>query len=131
MAGRHTRSWGECGACARACNPLSGGFGHQRSGITTGVGGATLDWDRLGAGNARAETDGLRRKAVKGIVRPPRPRKPGLQLSWEVTTAQREPPWNAERRAVPAGTAPRPLARVFATRLSAFRVLILFFRSPG
>src|SRR5665213_1410991 len=60
LAGRHTRSWGECGACARACNPLSGGFGHQRSGITTGVGGATLDWDRLGAGNARAETDGLR-----------------------------------------------------------------------
>jgi hypothetical protein len=65
------------------------------------------------------------------IVRPPRPRKPGLELSWEVTTAQREPPWNAERRAVPAGTAPRPLARVVTTRLSAFHILILFFRSPG
>ncbi len=42
----HSLERGECGACARACNPLPGGFGHQRSGTTAGVGVETLDWDR-------------------------------------------------------------------------------------
>ena len=51
---------GECGACARACNPLPGGFGHQRSGTTAGVGVETLDWDRRARGNARGDAYDLR-----------------------------------------------------------------------
>jgi len=94
--------WGECGACARACNPLPGGFGHQRSGTTAGVGVETLDWDRGPRVTPVEKVRDLRPGwRPKDRVLPPRPRKHGLELSWGVTTAQPEPPWNAERRARP------------------------------
>jgi hypothetical protein len=46
MARRHTASW-ERGRCPRAgLQPAPGRLGYQPSGIMTGVGGASLDWDR-------------------------------------------------------------------------------------
>jgi hypothetical protein len=38
--------WGGCGARGRICSPLPGGLGIMSPGIMTGVGGASLDWDR-------------------------------------------------------------------------------------
>jgi hypothetical protein len=58
-----------------------------------------------------------------------------------VTTGRQEPRWNAERRAAPAGAAPRPkrvqtvtsgcVARIVTTRLSAFRLLFYFLPFVG
>src|SRR5580658_6489651 len=42
VARRHIASW-ERGRC---CRLLAGGLGIMSPGITTGVGGASLDWDR-------------------------------------------------------------------------------------
>src|SRR5262249_443326 len=39
----HAGLRGEGGACARICNPLPGGFGHQPRSTTTTVRGASLD----------------------------------------------------------------------------------------
>ena len=103
----------------------------------------SLDWDR----RARITPVEKRKVSAPRLGRAYRtkrsrrvPRKPGLELSWGVTTAQREPQWNADRRAVPAGAAPPPLERCRTrmvrkagfkpvTRLSAFRYLFYFFRS--
>ena len=41
-----SRRWSGCGARGRICSSLSGGLGIMSPGITTGVGGASLDWDR-------------------------------------------------------------------------------------
>ena len=38
--------WGGCGARGRICSSLPGGLGIMSPGIMTGVGGASLDWDR-------------------------------------------------------------------------------------
>src|SRR5580700_6415283 len=43
---RHAVRWGGCGARGRICSPLPGGLGIMSPGIMTGVGGASLDWDR-------------------------------------------------------------------------------------
>jgi hypothetical protein len=43
---RQAERWSGCGARGRICSPLSGGLGIMSPGITTGVGGASLDWDR-------------------------------------------------------------------------------------
>src|SRR5450755_665411 len=46
MARRHTASW-ERGRCPRAgLQSAPGRLGYQSPGITTGMGGASLDWDR-------------------------------------------------------------------------------------
>ncbi len=46
MARRHTVSW-ERGRCPRAgLQSAPGRLGYQSPGITTGTGGASLDWDR-------------------------------------------------------------------------------------
>jgi hypothetical protein len=50
------------------------------------------------------------RKLSRGRQSPPR--RPGLELSWGVTTAQREPRWNAERRAAPSLGRAAPEARM-------------------
>src|SRR5215471_14050800 len=44
---------GECGARARTCNPLPGGFGHQSLGTRTGARGARWTQGQAGAGNTR------------------------------------------------------------------------------
>jgi hypothetical protein len=68
------------------------GFGHQPSGITTGVGVETLDWDRRARVTPVERCRDLRRKAVHKIVPfPPSRRKHGLELSQKVTTVWREP----------------------------------------
>src|SRR5215470_6889222 len=46
---------GECGARGRACNPRSGGFGHQPPSTTTRVRGAVAGLGQAGAGNARSK----------------------------------------------------------------------------
>jgi hypothetical protein len=38
--------WSGCGARGWFCTLPSGGLGIMSPGITTGVGGASLDWDR-------------------------------------------------------------------------------------
>ena len=38
--------WSGCGARGQICSLLPGGLGIMSPGITTGVGGASLDWDR-------------------------------------------------------------------------------------
>ena len=38
--------WSGCGAREWFCTLLPGGLGIMSPGITTGVGGASLDWDR-------------------------------------------------------------------------------------
>ena len=43
---RHAVRWSGCGACGRICSPLPGGLGIMSPGTMTGVGGASLDWDR-------------------------------------------------------------------------------------
>ena len=46
MTRRHTASW-ERGRCPRAAlQPAPGRLGYQSPAITTGAGGASLDWDR-------------------------------------------------------------------------------------
>jgi hypothetical protein len=46
MARRHIASWGR-GRCPRAgLQPAPGRLGYQSPDITTGAGGASLDWDR-------------------------------------------------------------------------------------
>jgi hypothetical protein len=108
--------------------PLSGGFGHQPLGTTTGVRGARWTQGQAGAGNTRS-TDR------------PRPRKPGLRLS----SLRWKTPWGKSRGGTPAGerarkrraaraalsvarTARRLRADNRTLRLPAFRPLI-FFRS--
>jgi hypothetical protein len=77
----------------------------------TGLRGASLDWDRRGAGNA----------AIR-----PRPRKPGPTLSLRDEQSHwREPRWNAGRRARLARRAPRREVRRF--RNSVFRRSASFF----
>ena len=41
-----TERWSGCGARGRICSLLPGGLGIMSPGIMTGVGGASLDWDR-------------------------------------------------------------------------------------
>jgi hypothetical protein len=43
---RQAERWSGCGARGWFCTLLSGGLGIMSPGITTGVGGASLDWDR-------------------------------------------------------------------------------------
>jgi hypothetical protein len=43
---RQAVRWSGCGARGRICSPLPGGLGIMSPGIMTGVGGASLDWDR-------------------------------------------------------------------------------------
>ena len=43
---RHAEGWSGCGARGWFCTLLSGGLGIMSPGIMTGVGGASLDWDR-------------------------------------------------------------------------------------
>src|SRR5580704_17889864 len=43
---RQAVRWSGCGARGRICSLLSGGLGIMSPGIMTGVGGASLDWDR-------------------------------------------------------------------------------------
>ncbi len=51
----------ECGARGRRLvTGALGRLGHHPAGTRTGARGASLDWDRRGAGNARGEAQGLR-----------------------------------------------------------------------
>src|SRR5580658_10327747 len=43
---RQAVRWSGCGARGRICSPLPGGLGIMSPGIMTGVGGASLAWDR-------------------------------------------------------------------------------------
>src|SRR5580700_7538046 len=87
------------------------------AGTTAGAGGAFPGLGQAGADNARF---------------PPRPRMPGLELSQEVTTAWREPRWDAERRA--RSVFERAAAPVWRGELTGPFLgvpLPLFLRSPG
>ena len=87
------------------------------AGTTAGAGGAFPGLGQAGAENARF---------------PPRPRRPGLKLSQEVTTAWREPRWDAERRARSVfERAAAPVWRGELTRPFLGVPLPLFLRSPG
>ncbi len=102
---------GECGARARRLVTVAlGRLGHHPAGTTTGVRGASLDWDRRGAGNARGEARGLRPPVGAGLqdrTLRPGPRKHGLTLSLgDQLSPWREPQWNADRRARFARRAP-------------------------
>ena len=112
-----------------------GRFRHHPAGTMTGARGASLDWDRHGAGNARGAAQGLRPPvgaAVEDRTLRPSPRKHGLTLSLrDEQSLRREPRWNAERRAAPAGAAPHRKVRwldVCAFRRSAS---FFFFRRVG
>jgi hypothetical protein len=76
--------------------------------------GSPLDWDR--------------RRRLTAVFQP-RPRKRGLGLSGGVRSPKREPRWNADRRARPAGRAPHPMMRRLVLRLSAF--CLPFTRKDG
>src|ERR1700730_3181800 len=43
---RQAERWSGCGARGRFCMLLPGGLGIMSPGMMTGVGGASLDWDR-------------------------------------------------------------------------------------
>ena len=60
-----------CGARGRRLvTVVLGRLGHHPAGTMTGARGASLDWDRFGAGNARGEAYDLSpRLAVHKIVR--------------------------------------------------------------
>ncbi len=88
-------------------------------------------WTGTGAArvNARGAAQGLRPPvgaAVEDRTLRPSPRKHGLTLSLrDEQSLRREPWWNAERRAAPAGAAPHRGVRWLELRLSAFRFLFL------
>ena len=87
-----------------------GRLGHHPAGTMTGARGASLDWDRRGAGNTRGAARGLRPPvgaAVSDRALRPSPRKHGPRLSLgDEQSPWREPRWNADRRAHPAGCEP-------------------------
>ena len=107
--------WGECGARGRSCKPLPGGFRHHASRHYDRGGRCIPGLGQAGAGNARCTAQDLRSPVGAGFpdrALLPRPRKPGLKLSlWDDKSLWREPWWNADRRAHPAGCAAVPAAR--------------------
>jgi hypothetical protein len=125
----HFRKRSECGARARTCNPLPGGFGHHLTGTTTGPGGAFPGLGQAGAGNARLETQGLRPPVGAGLQDRASRHVPG-SLAWSCAQRAKAPTARAvvERRQASASRWTRA-ASVDAdgriTRLSAFRFLFL------
>jgi hypothetical protein len=113
--------------CRRLCNPLPGGAGHQPSGTTTGVRGASLDWDRQGRVTPVVTAQGLRSPVGASVK--DRALLPSTQEAWPDPeplgreSLWQEPRWNADRCAPPAygGAAVRASHGRRALRLSAFR----------
>src|ERR1700733_10504025 len=93
MARRHTASW-ERGRCPRAgLQPAPGRLGYQSPGITTGTGGASLDWER--------------RRRVTPVQTASQEAWPEAEpLGWN-NSLRREPRWNAGKRARSVERSPR------------------------
>ncbi len=112
--------------------PALGRLGHHPAGTMTGMRGARWTGIGFGAGNAREDAQGLRPRlgGRTGSNAPDRPRKHGLTPRLgDQPSSWREPQWNADRRARPAGCALRRQVQQVTTRLSAFCFLVLFFFS--
>ena len=85
MARRHTASW-ERGRCPRVgLQPAPGRLGHQSPGIMTGMGGASLDWDR--------------RRRVTPVQTASQEAWPEAEPWGRILPTGREPRWNADKRA--------------------------------
>jgi hypothetical protein len=107
------RHGSEGGARGRVCSLLPGGLGIMSPGITTGVGGASLDWDR--------------RRRVTPVQTASQEAWPEAEpLGWN-NSLRREPWWNAGKRArSERARAASQDAAVVTRRLPAFRFLLLF-----
>src|SRR6202030_792206 len=113
MARRHTASW-ERGRCPRVdLQSAPGRLGYQSPGIMTGMGGASLDWDR--------------RRRVTPVQTASQEAWPEAEpLGWN-NSLRREPWWNAVKRArSKRARAASQDAAVVTLRLPAFRLPFLF-----
>jgi hypothetical protein len=112
---------------------LSGGSGIMPAGTRTGVRGASLDWDRQGAGNARcngARSSAPRLERALGSCAPAASQEDWPDAEpWGRKSLWREPLWNADRRAHLRGCAPRASAEDVTQRLPAFCFLSLLART--
>jgi hypothetical protein len=110
MARRHTASW-ERGRCPRAdLQSAPGRLGYQPPGMMTGVGGASLDWDR--------------RRRVTPVQTASQEAWPEAEpLGWNTPLGKSRGGTPASVRA-PKGRAPhRKMRRLVTLRLPAFRFL--------
>jgi hypothetical protein len=112
MARRHTASW-ERGRCPRVdLQSAPGRLGYQPPGIMTGVGGASLDWDR--------------RRRVTPVQTTSQEAWPEAEpLGWNTPSGESRGGTPSSVRA-PKGRAPhRKMRRLVTLRLPAFRFLQL------
>ncbi len=106
----------ECGARARNDTLRSrAASGIMLTGTTTGPGGAFPGLGQAGAGNARVRSARSPPPGWGGLTGSSAPATsqeawPGVAPKGR-TPRRQEPRWNADRRARPAGRAPRPMAR--------------------
>ena len=109
---------GECGARARICNPLPGGFGHQPRSTRTTARGAFAGLGQAGAGKTRQQSQAKSQEAW--------PKAESLAME---DSLGREPRWNADGRAPHVFEArPGPYGSAeYSLRLSAFRLRIFSF----
>jgi hypothetical protein len=110
MTRRHIASW-ERGRCPRAgLQPAPGRLGYQPPGIMTGVGGASLDWDR--------------RRRVTPVQTTSQEAWPEAEpLGWNTPLGESRGGTPSSVRA-PKGRAPhRKMRRLVTLRLPAFRFL--------